>query len=116
MKSPPSSLRAAKSPYSRWALSFLLTVTSCSIFNRVGPDASCSALQGGKVNACRDGIIASCRADKLNYVACDDSAACEASWQVPGAFRCRQSDPANCPDSAELNCSDKCVNLNIDSM
>jgi hypothetical protein len=67
---------------------------SCSLANRRGPDATCATLSDGKINDCRDGILASCVAGALQYKVCDDAAACSASWQEAGAYRCLSSDTA----------------------
>jgi len=47
----------------------------------------------GQVNACAEGIIATCKGDKVTWKVCDGESACEADWQVEGAFRCSQSEP-----------------------
>jgi hypothetical protein len=69
-----------------------LSGTACfSRLNREGPDVTCSDLQNGAVNACSEGIIASCgNGSRVTYEVCDDMDACEAIWQTKGAYSCRQ--------------------------
>lgn len=62
----------------------------CSLFNRYGPETTCAELMNGAVNDCADGIIATCEAGAVAFRVCDDSAACDATWQVPGHYRCDQ--------------------------
>ena len=77
----------------------IAVLASCSTLNREGPDVTCEDLENGAVNACRDGIIARCMGDAVTFEVCtsDDSPTpeevCEASWQVEGVYRCRESDP-----------------------
>lgn len=66
---------------------------SCSLANRRGPDATCATLSNGKINDCRDGILASCVGGALQYKVCDDAAACSAAWQEAGEFRCTETEP-----------------------
>ena len=63
----------------------------CSLQNQDGPDVTCADLECGRVNACRDGIIAQCLdGQNVRYVVCDDDddALCDERWQTPGAYRC----------------------------
>ena len=72
----------------------VLLVVACSAFNREGPIVTCAALDGGAINACKDGIIASCAdGKKITYQVCtgDEGAdTCESKWQTKGAFTCEQ--------------------------
>jgi len=78
-----------------WALGaafgLVLAGATCSLGNREGPDVTCADLMCGKINACRDSIIAQCL-DGVNvkYHVCmpDKGNVCEASWQVEGQFKC----------------------------
>ena len=75
------------------ALSILTSISSCSSLNREGPFVTCSDLDGGTTNACRDGIIASCiNGATVTYEVCIEGEApediCEQSWQMPGHYRC----------------------------
>jgi hypothetical protein len=63
-------------------------LVSCSLLNRTGPDVSCADLQNGAINACKDGIIASCISGQVTYQVCTDSSDCDQSWQTPGAYVC----------------------------
>ena len=66
---------------------------SCSALNREGPAVTCLDLEGGKLNACRDGIIAWCDDGKVvTYSVCADQNVCEASWQRAGSFACAFSE------------------------
>lgn len=90
-------MKAPKSPrrYSAayvGGLLFFLVAPSCSVLNRQGPDVTCAVLDDGAVNACEEGIIATCFDGAVYYAACDDANACEASWQIPGAYRCSSGD------------------------
>lgn len=80
------------------AASFVLAVTlaACSSLNREGPSVTCADLKAGSVNACKQGIIASCKdGNAVSYQVCTDGnnpeSLCEASWQVPGAYQCQQT-------------------------
>jgi hypothetical protein len=70
----------------RFALAVLLA-SGCSVLNREGPAVTCEDLNYGLINACQDGIIASCLHGKIAYTLCDADA-CEESFQRPGAYRC----------------------------
>jgi hypothetical protein len=72
---------------------WLLLSASCSLQNRDGPNVTCTDLQGGKVNACKDGIIATCSNGAMAFHVCGDSNACDASWQTNAQFRCAETDP-----------------------
>lgn len=79
-------------------LLFLVTV-ACSSLNREGPNVTCADLQGGAINACQQGIIASCRdGKKVTYQVCTNDVGdttaeqlCSASWQTKGAYKCEHS-------------------------
>jgi hypothetical protein len=75
---------------------FVLGALACSLQNREGPEVTCAALSCGKINACREGIIASC-ADgvTVKYHACSkgDDDLCEQDWQVEGKFKCDEFAP-----------------------
>jgi len=75
----------------------VLVFAACSMFNRTGPSDTCAALQNGTVNACHDGILATCVGSQIVYKVCDDSSACEQSWQAAGAYKCAQTDPPFVP-------------------
>ena len=94
----------------RRALIVLAVLTGCSVLNRLGPRTSCDALQQGLVNACQDGIIATCvDRYRVAYEVCDDSAACASSWQVQGHFRCSQDKPIpNPPDGGTTTDAGTC--------
>lgn len=99
-----------------WSLASLSGMLSaCSFANREGPNVTCAELECGKRNACKDGIIAYCGADRVvHYHVCtdDDSSGgsggstsasdiCEAAWQTPGSYRCsRTSECRGCNPSA----------------
>lgn len=77
---------------SSWLLTVYAAVAACSVFNRQGPSVTCDDLQNGAINACKEGIIASC-VDGVHvaYQVCtgDDGAdTCSQSWQTAGAYRC----------------------------
>ncbi|MBX3125541.1 MAG: hypothetical protein KF718_02450 [Polyangiaceae bacterium] len=67
---------------------------ACSTLNREGPDVTCADLNDGAVNACQEGIIATCRNGTVSWKVCEDKDTCEATWQQPGGFRCNETDPA----------------------
>ncbi len=76
----------------RAAALWLLVAGGCSVLNREGPDVNCEDLRNGAVNACADGIIASCDdGSNMTYRLCDDEDACGESWQVDGLYRCEES-------------------------
>jgi len=63
----------------------------CSLQNQEGPDVTCADLECGRINACRDGIIAQCLdGQTVRYHVCFDDGedVCEEDWQTPGAYRC----------------------------
>lgn len=70
-----------------------LVALACSTQNREGPDVSCGDLDNGGINACQQGIIATCSSGSVKYQVCDDDSACDAAWQDKGKFRCQQADP-----------------------
>lgn len=76
------------------AFTVTLGVWACSWQNREGPDVTCADLQDGAVNACEDGIIATCTNGAVTWRVCeDDPDACDASFQEPGKFRCDDTEP-----------------------
>jgi uncharacterized membrane protein YgcG len=69
----------------------LAALPTCSLQNVEGPDVTCADLECGRINACRDGIIAQCLDGKtVRYDVCKASAddVCEEDWQIPGQYRC----------------------------
>jgi hypothetical protein len=68
-----------------------LALPGCSLLNQEGPEVTCEELACGKINACREGIIAQC-ADgvHLKYHVCGTTDVCKATWQVEGAYKCTQ--------------------------
>lgn len=69
-----------------------LILGSCSAFNREGPDVTCADLGHGALNACREGIITSCNNGSETYRVCKKESVCEATWQIPGGYRCEESE------------------------
>lgn len=67
----------------------LFGLPACSLLNQEGPEVTCEALLCGKINACREGIIAQC-ADgvTVKYHVCGTSDVCKEAWQKEGQFRC----------------------------
>jgi hypothetical protein len=62
---------------------------ACSLDNQEGPNVTCADLDCGRVNACKDGIIAQCVDGKtVRFHVCGTDDICTSSWQVPGQFRC----------------------------
>jgi hypothetical protein len=72
------------------------------MFNREGPNVTCADLKDGRINACEDGIIASCKdGQTVTHEVCTESDGatsaeeiCEASWQKHGAYVCEESSTA----------------------
>lgn len=68
---------------------------ACSLSNKEGPNVTCAQLQCGAVNACSDGIIASC-ADgvTVKWHVCTENAEdiCDKDWQKPGQYQCDEFD------------------------
>lgn len=99
---------ATRSPLTAYLLLgvALLCVPCCSEFNREGPLVTCEDLKGGAINACKDGIIASCLDGKeVTYEVCTDDVGetaaedlCDASWQSTDAYQCE--DPQNSPNTS----------------
>lgn len=103
-------------------------MASCSSLNREGPPVTCADLNGGAVNACQQGIIASCKDGKtVTYQVCTDGTnpdqVCGDTWQVKGRYQCTQSSTGNatCIPAASSLCGsclqstcppgyDQCVN------
>jgi len=87
-----------------WLIAVACVVSpSCfSRLNREGPQVTCAELQGGKINACKDGIIASCSdGARVTYEVCDDKDACEDAGQKQGRFVCPPG--SSCPSG--LKCA-----------
>lgn len=73
----------------------IAVISSCSLSNVEGPDVRCEDLQCGRVNACENGIIASCGDGKtMKFHVCTEEAKdiCGESWQKKGQFKCDQYD------------------------
>jgi cysteine-rich repeat protein len=87
----------------------------CSELNREGPLVSCEQLGGGRLNACQDGIIATCESGEVRYQVCPDAKACEASWQSGGAYRCGEADsfPEACGNGVKTG-AESCDDGNAD--
>lgn len=81
----------------------LTMVAGCSMLNREGPHETCATLDGGAVNACHDGIIAACLADRIDYEICDNASVCEEAWQRTGAFRCTKDGVAGGVDAGSVD-------------
>ena len=75
--------------------------------DRLAPGVTCGDLQGGKANACQDGIIASCQVGaSVMYEICPDPNVCSEPWQKPGAYVCLQgSDSGAAPTGSESGSS-----------
>lgn len=78
---------------------FVLSVASCSLWNREGPTPTCAELGFGATNACQDGIIASCSGGQIIHDVCEDRDVCSASFQSPGHYRCVPGGPIVIPDA-----------------
>lgn len=73
----------------------ILSNGSCSLYNTEGPDVSCEDLQCGRINACQNGIIASCGDGKtMKFHVCTEEAKdiCGESWQKKGEYKCESHD------------------------
>lgn len=85
----------------------LLTAMSCSLDNQEGPDVTCEDLACGRINACKEGIIAQC-VDGVNvrFHVCGTEDICTAGWQTPGQFRCsaETTDCEGCRPEREEGC------------
>ena len=81
-----------------WLLALGLSaglLATCSLSNKEGPNVTCADLQCGRVNACQDGIIASCGDGvKMRWHVCTENAAdiCGEDWQTAGQYRCDEFD------------------------
>jgi hypothetical protein len=67
----------------------------CSLQNQEGPDVSCAVLECGRVNACKDGIIAQCLDRKtviFHVCASSGEDICDEDWQIPGQYRCLETE------------------------
>lgn len=72
-------------------VSALFIAPACSLQNQDGPDVTCADLECGRINACRDGIIAQCvDGQTIRYNVCHSSGddICEEDWQIDGEYRC----------------------------
>lgn len=77
-------------------LALCALVPTCSASNHEGPDVTCADLQCGRLNACKEGIIASCLDGKtVKFHVCFDNALdiCDEDWQVAGQFKCEETAP-----------------------
>jgi hypothetical protein len=71
-------------------------VSTCSLSNQEGPLVTCEDLECGRLNACKDGIIASCLDGKtVKYFVCYPNGLdiCEEEWQIEGQYRCEEKNP-----------------------
>lgn len=87
----------------------VVAAASCSDANREGPDVTCEDLECGRVNACEQGIIASCvDGTNVRWHVCSVPEACEAGWQIPGQYRCGEdfTDCEGCRPERELGCGE----------
>jgi len=85
-----------------WCVSVVAVVAGlagCSMLNREGPDVTCADLQNGVVNACEEGIIATCVAGEVRFEVCSDKEACDGTWQEQGAYRCEEGDAIPTPSA-----------------
>jgi hypothetical protein len=92
-----------------FALFALAASASCSLSNREGPEVTCADLECGRVNACEEGIIAQCvDGVTVRYHACATAEICEATWQVPGAYKCSYelTDCEGCRPERKLGCGE----------
>jgi hypothetical protein len=77
-------------------LALVVLCPACSSLNREGPLVSCTELDAGAINACDDGIIASCSDGKnVTYRVCTEDVngtsakdLCGEAWQQAGMYRC----------------------------
>jgi hypothetical protein len=77
-------------------LALIALCSACSSLNREGPLATCAELDAGAINACGDGIIASCSdGEHVTYRVCTEDVngtsakdLCGEAWQQPGMYRC----------------------------
>lgn len=102
-----------------WAtltVSAAIALSACSAFNREGPLVTCADLEGGAKNACKEGIIASCKNGKgVTYEVCrgaEGEGTCEASWQKQGAYKCEEPSSSTGGSSGNSTCpfqSSKCA-------
>lgn len=72
-----------------------LTLIACSLSNVEGPDVTCEDLACGRINACENGIIAQCldgETVRWNVCTADAEDVCGEDWQIPGAYRCLESE------------------------
>ena len=76
---------------SAFELGVVFLLVGCSMFNREGPNVTCTDLDNGAQNACSNGIIATCTVGKVTYEVCDLQTTCEQTWQTQGQYRCDQN-------------------------
>lgn len=84
-----------------------LTAISCSLGNQEGPDVTCEDLECGRINACKEGIIAQCvDGQTVRFHVCGTEDVCTAGWQTPGQFRCSSeaTDCEGCRPEREGGC------------
>lgn len=107
----PSRVKAAPSRTKKAAaltlsiLALSVAAPRCSTGNHEGPDPTCQDLQCGRINACNDGIIASCLDGKtVKWHVCLENARdiCDEDWQTVGQFKCEETQP-DCESCAPLN-------------
>jgi hypothetical protein len=67
--------------------------SACSLRNREGPDVTCADLECGRINACKDGIIAQCVDQQtVLFHACPEGDTCGEDWQIDGEYRCIETE------------------------
>ena len=108
-------MRARRALAGLLALGLGLTAT-CSLSNKEGPDVTCADLQCGRVNACSEGIIASCSDGKtMKWHVCTDTAKdiCGEDWQKPDQYKCDEFD-IEC-EGCRPERTEGCLGLNPDA-
>ncbi len=66
-------------------------LAACSLDNIEGPDVTCADLECGRINACREGIIAQCAdGQTVRFHVCKSTGEdiCDEDWQVADQYRC----------------------------
>ena len=71
-----------------------LMLSACSLQNREGPNVTCADLEDGAINACSEGIIATCEKGSMTWQACESDDVCDEAWQTPNKYRCNSTDAA----------------------
>ncbi len=69
------------------------TVAACSLDNREGPNVTCAQLECGRINACKNGIIAQCvDGNTVRFHVCKTNGddVCNEDWQTFGQYRCSE--------------------------